>query len=95
MLARQRKQPVRPQGLPAAGGPRLFGRARVDEFAFDIEVLVLARRLGMAVAEVPVQAQQRAGSTVHLLGNSRRMLSEIWALRRTAATEHALPASAA
>jgi dolichyl-phosphate beta-glucosyltransferase len=35
----------------------LFGRARVDGFAFDVEVLLLARRLGLVVAEIPVRAQ--------------------------------------
>jgi dolichyl-phosphate beta-glucosyltransferase len=78
------------KGFHQQAARAIFGRATLDGFAFDVEVLMLARRLGLAVAEVAVQAQQRAGSTVHLLGDSRRMLSEVWALRRTAATEHAL-----
>jgi hypothetical protein len=76
------------KGFHQQAARAVFGRARVDGFAFDVEVLVLARRLGLAVAQVPVQAQQRAGSTVHLLGDSRRMLSEVWALRTTATTDH-------
>ena len=36
----------------------LFGRARLDGFAFDVELLFLARRLGLAVNEVPVRAAQ-------------------------------------
>jgi dolichyl-phosphate beta-glucosyltransferase len=32
----------------------IFSRARVDRFAFDVEALLLARRLGYAIAEVPV-----------------------------------------
>jgi glycosyltransferase involved in cell wall biosynthesis len=76
------------KGFHQQAARAIFGRASLDGFAFDVEVLVLARRLGLVVAQVPVQAQQRAGSTVHLLGDSRRMLSEVWALRRPAATEH-------
>ena len=76
------------KGFHQPAARAIFGRARLDGFAFDVEVLVLARRLGLTVAEVAVQAQQRAGSTVHLLGDSRRMLGEVWALRRTAATGH-------
>ena len=78
------------KGFHRQAARAIFGRATLDGFAFDVEVLVLAGRLGLTVAEVAVQAQQRPGSTVHLLGDSRRMLSEVWALRRTAATEHAL-----
>lgn len=32
----------------------VFSRATVDRFAFDVEALLLARRLGYAIAEVPV-----------------------------------------
>jgi len=32
----------------------LFGRARLDGFAFDVEILFVARRLGLAVTQVPV-----------------------------------------
>lgn len=32
----------------------VFTRATVDRFAFDVEALLLARRLGYAIAEVPV-----------------------------------------
>ena len=76
------------KGFHQQAARAVFSRARVDGFAFDVEVLVLASRLGLAVAEVAVQAQHRPGSTVHLLGDSRRMLGEVWALRRTTATEH-------
>jgi dolichyl-phosphate beta-glucosyltransferase len=76
------------KGFHQQAARALFGRARLDGFAFDVEVLVLARRLGLTVTEVAVHAQPRAGSTVHLLGDSRRMLGEVWALRRTAATDH-------
>jgi dolichyl-phosphate beta-glucosyltransferase len=73
----------------------LFGRARVDGFAFDVEVLLLARRLGLAVAQVPVRAQERDGSRVRLLLDGRRMLGEVWAARQAAASEAAVtPVSA-
>jgi hypothetical protein len=38
----------------------VFSQARLDGFAFDAEALLLAGRLGLAVAEVPVRAQRRA-----------------------------------
>jgi dolichyl-phosphate beta-glucosyltransferase len=32
----------------------IFSRAKLDGFAFDVEAVYLARRLGLRVAEVPV-----------------------------------------
>jgi len=62
----------------------VFSRARLDGFAFDAEALLLAGRLGLAVAEVPVRAQQRPGSKVRVLADGRRMLAQLWAIRRVA-----------
>jgi dolichyl-phosphate beta-glucosyltransferase len=74
----------------------VFSQARLDGFAFDAEALVLARRLGLAVAEVPVRAQQRAGSKVRLIVDAQRMLAQAWAIRRrrasVAVTPHLRPA---
>jgi dolichyl-phosphate beta-glucosyltransferase len=40
----------------------LFGRQRVETWAFDAELLYLAQRLGMKVAKVPVTWEAKAGS---------------------------------
>jgi dolichyl-phosphate beta-glucosyltransferase len=63
----------------------LFGRARLDGFAFDAEVLFLAQRLGYEVVEVPVHASDRDGSKVRLAVDALRMLGEVWSVRRAAA----------
>jgi dolichyl-phosphate beta-glucosyltransferase len=63
----------------------VFGRARLDGFAFDVEVLYLARRLGLPVAEVEVRAEERDGSKVRLVVDALRMLREALAVRRAAA----------
>ena len=65
---------------------QLFGRAKVNGFAFDVELLLLARQLGLPVAEVPVRAQSRFGSRV--LADGRRMLGEIWSVRRDLDADH-------
>jgi glycosyltransferase involved in cell wall biosynthesis len=72
------------KGFRREAARAVFGRARLDGFAFDAEALVLARRLGLAVAEVPVRAQERAGSKVRVLADGRRMLAQLWAVRRVA-----------
>jgi hypothetical protein len=56
----------------------------VDGFAFDVEALWLAHRLGLAVAEVDVQAMDRQGSKVRMLTDALRMLDEVWTVRQAA-----------
>jgi dolichyl-phosphate beta-glucosyltransferase len=75
------------KGFRREAARAVFGRARLDGFAFDAEALVLARRLGLAVAEVPVRAQERAGSKVRVLADGPRMLAELWAVRREVGSE--------
>ena len=41
----------------------IFKRSQIRSFAFDIEVLFLARKLGADIVELPVQTEYRAGST--------------------------------
>jgi len=73
------------KGFQRAAAEAIFGRARVDGFAFDAEALLLAGRLGLEVVEVPVRAQERQGSKVHLRGDALRMLWDVWQVRRAAA----------
>src|SRR5215217_4889570 len=62
----------------------LFGRAQLDGFAFDVELLFLARRLGLAVTEVPVRAEVRDGSKVQLAVDALGMLGDVLRVRRWA-----------
>ena len=62
----------------------VFGRARLNGFAFDAEVLFLARRLGLAVSEVPVRAEERDGSKVQLVVDAVGMLRDVLRVRRWA-----------
>jgi dolichyl-phosphate beta-glucosyltransferase len=63
----------------------LFSRARLDGFAFDAEILFLARRLGYEVVEVRVRPTDQDGSKVRLAVDALRMLREVWSVRRAAA----------
>ena len=76
------------KGFRREAARQLFGLARVNGFAFDVELLLLARRLDLPVAEVPVRAQARFGSRVRVLADGRRMLGEVWSVRRDLETDH-------
>jgi dolichyl-phosphate beta-glucosyltransferase len=55
--------------------------ARIDGFAFDVELLVLAQRAGLRLREVPVRWNHVEGSKVRFVNDSLRMLREVIALR--------------
>jgi glycosyltransferase involved in cell wall biosynthesis len=73
------------KGFSREAAAEVFGRARVDGFAFDAEALFLAGRLGLEVVEVPVVAQERDGSKVRLAVDAVRMLNDMRRIRRAAA----------
>ena len=56
-------------------------RARIDGFAFDVELLVLARRAGLRLREIPVRWNHTEGSKVRFIKDSLRMFREVIALR--------------
>src|SRR5918995_2257244 len=59
----------------------LFSRMRMNGFSFDVEVLVMARRRGYQVAEVPVNWTHQPGSKVRLTLDSFRMAADLIRIR--------------
>jgi dolichyl-phosphate beta-glucosyltransferase len=55
--------------------------ARVQGFAFDVELLFLAYRAGLRLREIPVHWNHAEGSKVRVIYDSLRMLREVIALR--------------
>src|SRR3984893_5373200 len=54
--------------------------ARIEGFAFDVELLYLAQRAGLRLREVPVRWNHAEGSKVQFIHDSLRMLREVIAL---------------
>jgi dolichyl-phosphate beta-glucosyltransferase len=74
------------KGFRRAAAQQIFSQARVDGFAFDVEVLWLARQLSLEVTEVGVQAMERQGSKVQMVADALAMLGEVWTVRRARTT---------
>ena len=55
--------------------------ARIEGFAFDVELLYLADRAGLCLREIPVRWNHAEGSKVQFIHDSLRMLREVIALR--------------
>ena len=72
-----------------------FGRlnrlSRMDRWSWDLEVLVIARRNGLPVEELPVDWEERFedySTSVNLLGAAREELLGILAIRRNLRKGH-------
>ncbi len=59
----------------------IFSRQKMVGFAFDVEILFIARRLSLSVAEIPVNWVAQPGSKVNLVTDSCRMLWDISQIR--------------
>ena len=65
----------------------ILEEARINGFAFDVELLFLAHCAGLRIQEIPVRWNHAEGSKVSFFKDSLRMLREVIALR----TKHAVP----
>lgn len=71
----------------------IFSRCTIDHFAFDVELLYLAKRVyGMKVAEVPVRWAHQDGSKVRFVRDAIRMLKTVVRIRMTRYDAAAAPA---
>jgi dolichyl-phosphate beta-glucosyltransferase len=59
----------------------LFHGVVVDRFAFDVGILVLARRLGLTVTEVPVRWRNVKGSRIRPVRDAWSMVSDMLRIR--------------
>jgi dolichyl-phosphate beta-glucosyltransferase len=59
----------------------IFPRQKTVGFAFDVEILFIARRLSLSIIEVPVNWVAQPGSKVNLVTDSIKMLVDICRIR--------------
>jgi hypothetical protein len=69
----------------------LFHCSVTERFAFDVEILSLARRFGLDIAEVPVQWLRVEGSQIRPLSDARSMVSDVFRASRGAASAAPVP----
>jgi dolichyl-phosphate beta-glucosyltransferase len=59
----------------------IFSRQKTVGFAFDVEILFIAHRLGLSISEIPVNWVAQPGSKINLVTDSCRMLWDISRIR--------------
>ena len=68
----------------------IFPHATIDGWAFDVEVLCIARALGFKVVEVPIEWHHRNESQVSMMRDSWRMLRDVLKVRARIRRSHLL-----
>lgn len=73
---------------------RVFPLQRIERFAFDVEVLMLAKRLGCRIEEIPADWENPPESTLRVARDAPVMLLDVlkasWRLRRSGRVVKAL-----
>lgn len=70
------------KAFQAPTGKLLFALGGVDGFAFDVEILSLARKLDLGVGEVPIRWTHVDGSHIQPVADSLRMVRDVLRSRR-------------
>lgn len=59
----------------------IFQQQKIEDFGFDPEILFLAKRHGLRIAEIPVVWSHDPRTKVHMLHDSMRMFGDLWQIR--------------
>ncbi len=62
----------------------VFQQQRIERFGFDPELLFIAKRHGLTIAEVPVRWAHDPGTRVAMLRDSLKMFAEVLGIRKNA-----------
>lgn len=70
------------KGFRADIAKKIFSHCEVDRFAFDLEVIMIATKLGAVIGEMPVKIINHRESTVHILRDSVKMLRDVHRMKK-------------
>jgi dolichyl-phosphate beta-glucosyltransferase len=69
------------KGFREEAAVALFSRQRVDGFAFDVELLLLARRLRLRTELLPIPWRHHPSTTIRALPDGLRMIADVLAIK--------------
>lgn len=72
------------KAFSADAAEKVFSRAETDGFAFDFEALMIANRLGLTVAEIPVKIinHRESASKVNVFSDTFKMLGDVSRMKK-------------
>jgi len=69
------------KGFRREAAGRIFRAGMIDGWAFDVEILFLARHMGCRIAEIPVRWRQVGDSKIRAFGDAARMVRDMLRMR--------------
>jgi putative flippase GtrA len=82
LLGRYRDTQCGLKAMRADVGHLIFSHAKIDGFAFDVEVFALVERYRLTLQEVPVEVQNSERSTVNVARDAFRLIRDLFRIRR-------------
>lgn len=67
--------------MKADPAKKIFTRLTIDRWAFDVEMLYIAKKLGYRIAEVPVTWIDKTGSKLNVFKDPFKMFSDLFRIR--------------
>lgn len=66
----------------------LFGKAKVDGFAFDFELILRAQKEGISIVEMPVRVVNHRESKIRIFRDTFRMLGDLRRIKKQIKSEY-------
>lgn len=88
LLGRYRDTQCGLKAMRSDVGRLVFGHARIDGFAFDVEVFALVERYRLTLREIPVEVVNSSRSTVNVARDALRLIRDLFRIRRWARLGH-------
>lgn len=70
------------KGFQADVARIVFERTRIDGFAFDVELFLIAEQDQLSLREIPVSVENRAGSSVRVVADFAALIVDLFRIRR-------------
>lgn len=70
------------KGFRADIGRAIFQRTRIDGFAFDVEIFLIAEQDQLSLNEIPVTVENRGSSSVNVTSDFLQLFSDLVSIRR-------------
>ena len=70
------------KGFTSAAAKRVFNNTEVERWAFDLEAIMIANKLGYNIGEMPVKIINHRESKIHVFSDSFKMLSDVRKIKK-------------
>ena len=70
------------KGFTSEAAKKIFSNAEVDRWAFDLEAIMIANKIGYKIGEMPVKIINHRESKIHVVSDSVKMLKDVRRIKK-------------